>query len=181
MKSSHGWIQGYNAQVLVEAGSGVIVAQEVTERRPQIDAGALGPKPGRYRSPGRVSPVMHVARSSLSRSTGLPKVMSTGLPNMFGLQAIPAPWHPQSGRGVHPGVLDPQPAEAVEGKPGGRGFVKPGLKRQILSSRPLSGGRSEGERPHRSKSGLTAQPRPPPTLHITPTTQNAPGNLQTHS
>ena len=28
MKSSHGWIQGYNAQVLVEAGSGVIVAQE---------------------------------------------------------------------------------------------------------------------------------------------------------
>ena len=28
MKSS--WIQGYNAQVLVEAGSGVIVAQEVT-------------------------------------------------------------------------------------------------------------------------------------------------------
>ena len=66
-----------------------------------------------------------------------------------GLQAIPAPWHPQSGRGVHPGVLDPQPAEAVEGKPGGRGFVKPGLKRKILFQQALSGGRSEGVRPHR--------------------------------
>ena len=30
MKTSHGWIQGYNAQVLVEEASGVIVAQEVT-------------------------------------------------------------------------------------------------------------------------------------------------------
>ena len=30
MKSSHGWIQGYNAQVMVEEASGVIVAQEVT-------------------------------------------------------------------------------------------------------------------------------------------------------
>ena len=30
MKGSHGWIQGYNAQVLVEEGSGVKVAQEVT-------------------------------------------------------------------------------------------------------------------------------------------------------
>ena len=29
MKTSHGWIQGYNAQVLVEEASGVIVAQEV--------------------------------------------------------------------------------------------------------------------------------------------------------
>ncbi len=27
MKTSHGWIQGYNAQVLVEEASGVIVAQ----------------------------------------------------------------------------------------------------------------------------------------------------------
>jgi|TARA_B100002003_G_scaffold70398_1_gene65706 transposase len=30
MKTSHGWNQGYNAQVLVEEASGVIVAQEVT-------------------------------------------------------------------------------------------------------------------------------------------------------
>ena len=30
MEGSHGWIQGYNAQVLVEEGSGVKVAQEVT-------------------------------------------------------------------------------------------------------------------------------------------------------
>ena len=30
MKTSHGWIQGYNAQFLVEEASGVIVAQEVT-------------------------------------------------------------------------------------------------------------------------------------------------------
>ena len=30
MTSSHGWIQGYNAQVLVEEGSGVKVAQEAT-------------------------------------------------------------------------------------------------------------------------------------------------------
>ena len=30
MKTSHGWIQGYNAQVLVEEASGVIVVQEVT-------------------------------------------------------------------------------------------------------------------------------------------------------
>jgi len=30
MKTSHGWTQGYNAQILVEEASGVIVAQEVT-------------------------------------------------------------------------------------------------------------------------------------------------------
>ena len=41
MKSSHGWIQGYNAQVLVEAGSGVIVAQEVTAQ--SADSPRLGP------------------------------------------------------------------------------------------------------------------------------------------
>ena len=41
MKSSHGWIQGYNAQVLVEAGSGVIVAQEVTPQ--SADSPRLGP------------------------------------------------------------------------------------------------------------------------------------------
>ena len=44
MKSSHGWIQGYNAQVMVEEASGVIVAQEVTAHsgdstrlRPMLD------------------------------------------------------------------------------------------------------------------------------------------------
>ncbi len=44
MKTSHGWIQGYNAQVLVEEASGVIVAQEVTAHsadstrlRPMVD------------------------------------------------------------------------------------------------------------------------------------------------
>lgn len=44
MKSSQGWIQGYNAQVLVEEASGVIVAQEVTAHggdsprlRPMLD------------------------------------------------------------------------------------------------------------------------------------------------
>ena len=44
MKTSHGWIQGYNAQVLVEEASGVIVAQEVTAHsadsprlRPMLD------------------------------------------------------------------------------------------------------------------------------------------------
>ena len=74
MKSSHGWIQGYNAQVLVEAGSGVIVAQDdAPERRqPQIGpyAGALGPKPGRYRSPGNraVSPVIHGRCGILQRT-----------------------------------------------------------------------------------------------------------------
>ena len=41
MKSSHGWIQGYNAQVLVEEGSGVIVAQEVTAQ--SSDSPRLGP------------------------------------------------------------------------------------------------------------------------------------------
>ncbi len=44
MKTSHGWIQGYNAQVRVEEASGVIVAQEVTAHstdstrlRPMVD------------------------------------------------------------------------------------------------------------------------------------------------
>ena len=44
MKSSHGWIQGHNAQVMVEEASGVIVAQEVTAHsgdstrlRPMLD------------------------------------------------------------------------------------------------------------------------------------------------
>ena len=44
MKSSHGWIQGYNAQVMVEEAGGVIVAQEVTAHsgdslrlRPMLD------------------------------------------------------------------------------------------------------------------------------------------------
>jgi hypothetical protein len=44
MKTSHGWIQGYNAQVMVEEASGVIVAQEVTAHsadsprlRPMLD------------------------------------------------------------------------------------------------------------------------------------------------
>ncbi len=44
MKTSHGWTQGYNAQVLVEEASGVIVAQEVTAHsadsprlRPMLD------------------------------------------------------------------------------------------------------------------------------------------------
>ena len=44
MKSSHGWIQGYNAQVMVEEASGVIEAQEVTAHsgdstrlRPMLD------------------------------------------------------------------------------------------------------------------------------------------------
>ncbi len=41
MKNSHGWIQGYNAQVMVEAGSGVIVAQEVTPQ--SADSPRLGP------------------------------------------------------------------------------------------------------------------------------------------
>ena len=40
-EESHGWIQGYNAQVLVEAGSGVIVAQEVTPQ--SADSPRLGP------------------------------------------------------------------------------------------------------------------------------------------
>lgn len=41
MKTSHGWIQGYNAQVLVEEASGVIVAQEVTPH--SADSTRLGP------------------------------------------------------------------------------------------------------------------------------------------
>ena len=77
MKSSHGWIQGYNAQVLVEAGSGERSDRsprgDAPERRqPQIGpyAGALGPKPGRYRSPGNraVSPVIHGRCGILQRT-----------------------------------------------------------------------------------------------------------------
>jgi hypothetical protein len=41
MKTSHGWIQGYNAQVLVEEASGVIVAQEVTAH--SVDSPRLRP------------------------------------------------------------------------------------------------------------------------------------------
>ena len=41
MKTSHGWIQGYNAQVLVEEASGVIVAQEVTVH--SVDSPRLRP------------------------------------------------------------------------------------------------------------------------------------------
>jgi transposase len=44
LKTSHGWMQGYNAQVLVEEASGVIVTQEVTAQssdsrrlRPMLD------------------------------------------------------------------------------------------------------------------------------------------------
>ncbi len=44
MKSSHGWIQGYNTQVLVAETSGVTVAQEVSAHggdslrlRPMLD------------------------------------------------------------------------------------------------------------------------------------------------
>ena len=41
MKSSHGWVQGYNAQVLVEEESGVIVAQEVSAQ--SADSPRLAP------------------------------------------------------------------------------------------------------------------------------------------
>ena len=41
MKTSHGWIQGYNAQVLMEEASGVIVAQEVTAH--SVDSPRLRP------------------------------------------------------------------------------------------------------------------------------------------
>jgi len=41
MKSKAGWIQGYNAQVVVEAASGVIVAQEVSHHGG--DSGRLAP------------------------------------------------------------------------------------------------------------------------------------------
>ena len=41
MKTSHGWIQGYNAQVLVEEASGVIVAEEVTAH--SVDSPRLRP------------------------------------------------------------------------------------------------------------------------------------------
>ena len=41
MKTSHGWIQGYNAQILVEEASGVIVAQEVTAH--SVDSPRLRP------------------------------------------------------------------------------------------------------------------------------------------
>ena len=67
-------VQGYNAQVLVEAGSGVIVAQEVTPQSadsPRLGpTGVLGPKPGRYRSPGNraVSPVIHGRCGILQRT-----------------------------------------------------------------------------------------------------------------
>ena len=40
MRTSRGWIQGYNAQVLVEEGSGVIVAQELTAH--SVDSPRLG-------------------------------------------------------------------------------------------------------------------------------------------
>ena len=75
MKSSHGWIQGYNAQVLVEAGSGVIVAQEVTPQ--SADSPRLGPmlellgqNLAGYRSPGNraVSPVIHGRCGILQRT-----------------------------------------------------------------------------------------------------------------
>ena len=38
--SSHGWIQGFNAHVLVEEGSGVVVAQEVSAQ--STDSPKLG-------------------------------------------------------------------------------------------------------------------------------------------
>ena len=41
MKSFQGWIQGYNAQILVEESSGVIVAQEVSSQG--VDTPHLGP------------------------------------------------------------------------------------------------------------------------------------------
>src|SRR5262249_59830664 len=41
MPSKAGWIQGYNAQVVVEAASGVIVAQEVSQHGG--DSGPPGP------------------------------------------------------------------------------------------------------------------------------------------
>ena len=88
--------------------------------------------------------VYAVARSSLR---------STGLPNTFGASGnscsvASTKWQ-----------LDPQPAEAVEGKPGGRGFVKPGLKRQILSTGPFRGATA------RVRSNWTPQTN---HLHISP-------------
>ncbi len=41
MKSSQGWVQGYNAQILVEESSGVIVAQEVSSQG--VNTPRLGP------------------------------------------------------------------------------------------------------------------------------------------
>ena len=41
MKTSHGWVQGYNAQVMVEEASGVIMAQEVTAH--SVDSPRLRP------------------------------------------------------------------------------------------------------------------------------------------
>ena len=41
MKSPQGWVQGYNAQIMVEESSGVIVAQEVSNQG--VDTRRLGP------------------------------------------------------------------------------------------------------------------------------------------
>lgn len=41
MKTKTGWVQGYNAQVMVEAASGVIVAEEVSAH--SVDSPRLGP------------------------------------------------------------------------------------------------------------------------------------------
>ena len=41
MKSPQGWVQGYNAQIMVEESSGVIVAQEVSSQG--VDTRRLGP------------------------------------------------------------------------------------------------------------------------------------------
>jgi hypothetical protein len=41
MKSPQGWVQGYNAQIMVEESSGVIVAQEVSSQG--VDTSRLGP------------------------------------------------------------------------------------------------------------------------------------------
>ena len=44
MKSPQGWVQGYNAQIMVEESSGVIVAQEVSNQG--VDTRRLGPMLG---------------------------------------------------------------------------------------------------------------------------------------
>ena len=44
MKSPQGWVQGYNAQIMVEESSGVIVAQEVSSQG--VDTRRLGPMLG---------------------------------------------------------------------------------------------------------------------------------------